>query len=157
MVIGSRQRLRTLDRSPALAIKNSPNSQVASTKSLGVHVNEHLSWNTHITKISKKIASGIGALKRCRTFVPPETLICAYNSIIQPHFDYSDIVWNNCGATNATELQELQNRAARILTYSDFDAEVEPFFQQLNCTQFSRRRELHTVNMVYKCTHGLAP
>ena len=54
VVIGTPQRLRTLDRSPALAIDNSPISQVACTKSLGMHVDEHLSWNTHITKISKK-------------------------------------------------------------------------------------------------------
>ena len=56
VVIGTPQRLRTLDRSPALAIDNSPISQVACTKSLGMHVDEHLSWNTHITKISKKVA-----------------------------------------------------------------------------------------------------
>ena len=55
------------------------------------------------------------------------------------------------------EWQKLQNRAARILNYSDYDPEVEPLFQQLNWTQLARRRELHTVNMVYKCTHGLAP
>ena len=35
MVIVSRQRLRILDQSPALAIDNSPISQVVSTKSLG--------------------------------------------------------------------------------------------------------------------------
>ena len=58
VVIGTRQRLRTHDRSPALAIDNSPVSQVASTKSLGVHVDERLSWNTHITKISKKSSFG---------------------------------------------------------------------------------------------------
>ena len=102
MVIGSRQRLRTLDRSPALAIDNFPISQVASTKSLAVHVDAHLSWNTHISKISEKVASGIGALQRCRPFVPPETLIWAYNSIIQPHFGYCDIVWNNCWVTELT-------------------------------------------------------
>ena len=49
MVIGPRQRLRTLNRSPALAIDNSSISQVASTKSLGVHVDAHLSWNTLYT------------------------------------------------------------------------------------------------------------
>ena len=43
------------------------------------------------------------------------------------------------------------------MSYSDYDVEVEPLFQQLNWTQLARRRELHTVNMVYKCTHGLAP
>ena len=58
VVIGTRQGLRTLDLSPALAIDNSPISQVASTKSLGEHVDEHLSWNTHATKISKKSSFG---------------------------------------------------------------------------------------------------
>ena len=57
VVIGTRQRLRTLDLSPDLAIDNSPISQVASTKSLDEHVDEYLSWNTHITKISKKKSS----------------------------------------------------------------------------------------------------
>ena len=49
MVIGRRQSLRTLDRSPTLAIDNSSISKVASTKSLGVHVDAHLSWNTLYT------------------------------------------------------------------------------------------------------------
>ena len=66
VVIGTRQWIRTLHRSPALALDNSPISQVTSTKSLRVHVDEHLSGNTHFTKISKKVASGIGVLKRCR-------------------------------------------------------------------------------------------
>ena len=92
MVIGSRQRLGAFDRSPALKIDNVLIKQVGSTKSFGVHVDEHLTWNTHISHISKKIASGIGAIKRCRPFAPTEALVCAYNAIVQPHFDYCDIV-----------------------------------------------------------------
>ena len=49
-------------------------------------------------------------------------------------------------ATNATKLQKLQNRAARILTYSDDDTEVEPLFQQLNWTQLAPRREFQTLS-----------
>ena len=40
------------------------------------------------------------------------------------------------------KLQKLQNRAARILTYSDYDAEGEPLFQQFDWTQLARRLEL---------------
>ena len=98
-----------------------------------MHVDEHLTWNTHISHISKKIASGIGAIKpkRSRPFAPTEALVCAYNSIVQPHFDYCDIVWGNCGETNATKLQKLkklQNRAAMVLTHSSFDADSGPLF-----------------------------
>ena len=89
-----------------------------------------------LLKSLKKVASGSGVLKSCRL------KICACNSIIQAHFEYCDIVCNNCGATNAMKLQKLQNRAARILTSSDYDAEGEPLFQQSNWTQLARRLEL---------------
>ena len=57
-------------------------------KSLGVYVDENLSWTTHINQITKKIASGIGALKRVRPFVPVNTLMTIFNSLVQPHFKY---------------------------------------------------------------------
>ena len=86
VVIGTRQWIRTLHRSPALALDNSPISQVTSTRSLRVHVDENLSGNTHFTKISKKVASGIGALKRCRLnlrvqFDNPATLWILWHSV----------------------------------------------------------------------------
>ena len=107
MVIWSWQKLGLFDISPNLVLDSFPIKQVSTTKSVGVLVDKHLSWNAHIVSISKKIASGIGAIKRCRPFVPIETLKYAYNAIVQPHFDYCDVVWGNCNATLATKLQKL--------------------------------------------------
>ena len=49
----------------------------------------------------------------------------------QPHFDYCSIVWGNCGKTLSERLQKLQNRAARILTSSSYDADARYLLQQL--------------------------
>ena len=38
---------------------------------------------------------GIGALKRCRPFVPSATLQSIYNALVQPHFDYCSVIWGN--------------------------------------------------------------
>ena len=59
--MGSRQRLSTLHNSPLLIIDGAPITQVTFTKCLGVHTDQNLSWNVHVDKLSKKIASGIGA------------------------------------------------------------------------------------------------
>ena len=72
----------------------------------------------HIDELSKKIASGIGPMKRIKSFVSPEILHYIYNALVQPHFNYCSIVWGNCGKTLSEKLQKLQNRAARILTSS---------------------------------------
>ena len=61
MLIGSRQRLRTLSENPNLKINSVPINRVSTTKSLGVIIDENLSWSSHIDKLTKKVASGIGA------------------------------------------------------------------------------------------------
>ena len=81
-------------------------------------------WHSHIDKLSEKIASGIGAIKRIRPFVSPEILHYIYNALVQPHFDYCSVVWGNCGKTLSESLQKLQNRAARILTSFSYDADA---------------------------------
>ena len=95
MSIGSLQRLGTYDTSLNLIIGGDITKQVSSIKSLGVHIDENLSWNIHIEKIAKKIASGIGAIKPCRPFVNRTTLESVFNALVQPYFNYCSKV---CGA-----------------------------------------------------------
>ena len=62
MLIGSRQKLITLSSQPELSIDNIPMEKVTSVKSLGIFIDVNLRWQMHINKLSKKIASGIGAI-----------------------------------------------------------------------------------------------
>ena len=103
-------------------IDGTPITHVTSTKSLGVHIDQTLSWNVHVENLCKKIASGIGALKRVRSFVPHETLRSIFMSLVQPHFDYCNSILGCCGEILASKLQ---NRVARILTYSSYDANAD--------------------------------
>ena len=75
----------------------------------------------HIEKLTKKIASGIGAMKLVRHLIPPATLHLIHQAFIQPHFDYCSTVWGTCGVTLQDKLQKLQNRAAHVLTFSNYD------------------------------------
>ena len=114
MLIGSRQKLSTLSSQPELSIDNVLIEKVTSVKSLGIFIDENLRWQTHIDKLSKKIASGIGAVKRIRDFVPTPTLHCIYNALIQSQFDFYNIVWDNWGKTCFDRLQKLQNGVEQI-------------------------------------------
>ena len=72
-------------------------------------------------EISQKIGSGVSVIKRLRDFVPRETLLTVYNSLIQPHFDYCSVLWVCCSKGLSQKLQKLQDRAARIITFSNYD------------------------------------
>ena len=149
MLIGSRQRLSTFQTVPSLSIGDNLINQVKYTKSLGVFLDCNLSRNIHVDKLCKKIASDIRALKRIRLFVPYYTLLSIYKSLLQPHFDYCSVVGGNCSKTMSSKLQKLQNRAARILTYSSFDANADTLIEKLGWKKLNSQRQMHKVIMVY--------
>ena len=94
MLISSRQRLSTLADSPTIiTINDNQVSQVTTAKSLGVTIDNKLDWSSHIDKLTKKVASGIGAIKRISHLVPQATLHLVYQALIQPHFDYCNILF----------------------------------------------------------------
>ena len=157
MLIGSRQKLSTLTASPVLNINGTPINQVSTSKSLGVLIYANLTWGSHIEKLAKKITSGIAAIKRVRQFVPSAKLHLIYKALIQPHFDYCNVVLGNCGIKLADKLQKLQNRAARALTFSNYDADASQLFENLNWKNLSTQRDIHKALLVFKSLNGLAP
>lgn len=157
MLIGSRQRLYALTNPPIPEINGAPITQVSVAKSLGVLIDNNLNWSSHVDKLTKKVASGIGALKRIRHLVPQTTLRSIYHALLQPHFDYCNVVWGNCGITLHDKLQKLQNRAARVLTFSNFDANASELFKILGWKNLVSQQQIALATMVYKCLQGLAP
>ena len=155
-LIGSGQRLNTIAASPSVLMNSTQVKQVATTKSLGITIDDKLNWNCHIEKLTKKIASGIGVMKRGRHRVPPATLHLMYQALIQPHFDYCSTVWGTCGVTLQDKLQKLQNRADCVFTFSNYDVNAEQLLEILGWKNLDHQRDIQKAIMVFKCLHGLA-
>ena len=81
--------------------------------------------------LSKKIACVIGAIKSISHCLPPTALRDVYYGLFQSHFDYSSMVWGNSGKTLREKLQRLQNRATRLLTNSNYDADASILLNDL--------------------------
>ena len=86
MLIGSRQRLSasTTGHSLTVQIKSHEIDRVPNTKSLGVHIDQNLSWSKHVNETAKIVSSGIDALKRLRPFICEVTAILLYRALIEP-------------------------------------------------------------------------
>ena len=97
MAIGSRQKIRAIDDEITIKINEREINRVDSVKSLGVYIDNHLTWEKHVDKMLDKIASAIGALKRIRPYITTNTAVEVYQALIQPHFDYCCSVWDGLG------------------------------------------------------------
>ena len=67
------------------------------------------------------------------------------------------IVTGNCGLTLRNKTQKLQNRAARVLTYSNYDVDAGHLFKLLGWKNLHCQQQIQRATMVYKSLHGLAP
>ena len=106
--------------------------RVNKSKTLGIIIDEHLSWNDQIQNVITKVSKGIGMLRRIRQFVPKSTLLGIYNAIVLSHFDYCSLVWDNCCEYLTDKLQKFQNRAARIITGRTYDVSSDDVLKELN-------------------------
>ena len=92
MLIGSRQRLSRIIFDPILSIGSESIKCVSSTKTLGVMVDECITWNDHIDEVAKKAAKGIGILHTSKGFLDKDMLKTVYDASVLPHFDYCALV-----------------------------------------------------------------
>lgn len=64
MLIGSRQRLATTtDHSLIIQITGHEIDRVPHTKSLGVYIDQNLSWSKHVNETAMIVSSGIGRFR----------------------------------------------------------------------------------------------
>ena len=157
MFIGSDDNLRKIRNVPYTHIGNNFIERVSSTKTVGVIVDERLSWASHTDYICKKVSSGIGGLRQIRDLISQETAITIYNSLIKPWFDYCDVVWDNLPATLAERLQKLQNRAARVITRESYEVRSNSICQRLGWINLTQSRIQHKAITMFKILDNSGP
>ena len=135
MVIGSRPIFKKISDklvpTPSFAIGNSHIDAVANAKYSGIQLDKHLVWDEHTKAVRSKISRSLGFLKYAKKLLPKHTLSQMYRCIVEPHFRYCCSVWGNCGDSRLSMLQKLQNRAARIVTNSSYDAPAANLIEEL--------------------------
>ena len=160
MLISSKQKHKILNNQNEfleLRIQGAELKVMQSTKYLGVQVDNTLDWRERTKTISSKVSRPIGFLKHARSLLPEESLRSLYTGIVETHFRYFSPVWGSCGATEINLLHKMQNRAARIVTGSNFDTSGLTLVKQLGWKTICELIDSESNTMVFKSLNNLAP
>ena len=140
-----------------LSINGLALSQVVSTKFLGVHVDQHLTWTDHIQFISAKIAKNVGILSRASHLLPKYIRLQLYYSLVYPYFTYCNLVWASNYASRLNKLVLLQKRAVRIIARAPRGSHTGPLFSDLQILRFCEINKLQVCDFFYRFEHNLLP
>ena len=129
MIIGSKPKLKDIDETISITIVGEEIYRSPYVKSLGFVIDQNLDWQDHVQAVIKKTSSGLAILRYTKRYLPFQTLKSLYYTLIECHFRYGNVIWGNCGETFLTKLQKIQNRAARIITGSEYDTPAGPLIE----------------------------
>ena len=136
-----------------LQINDTEIEQVSQFNFLGLMLDECLTWNPHIQKISAKISVVNGTLRRLKKFLPCNILKTIYNALIQPHLNYGVLLWGH----NTKRIVKLQKWAVRAITNNKYNAHSEPLFFKLKLLKIQDIYKLSILKFYFKYKHETLP
>lgn len=101
----------------ALTIDGAVVERVSSTKFLGVHISEDLSWTTNTASLAKRAQRRLYFLRKLRrASAPPAIMTTFYRGTIESILSSCIAVWGgSCTEYNRKALQRIVNTAGRII------------------------------------------
>ena len=113
--------------------------QVKKAKLLGLWLDGELSWTNHIKHIIAKMGAGIGAARKCATFLPPALLNQVVCSLVLCHLDYCTGVWSSASKGLIKKLQIMQNKGARLVLGCSPRANIVEMHKKLKWLSVEKR------------------
>ena len=128
-----------------------------SVKYLGLYLDQHLNWKSHIHALSSKLSRAIGMLSKIRHYVSFNTLISIYYAIFSSHMTYGCQIWGQKGNAIRNKISILQNKALRIILFKPNDESTKPLFHQSNVLKFNDYVTLQNALFAYDHIHNTLP
>ena len=83
----------------------------------------------HISLLKNKISKNIGVIKRIRKNLPVYTLKMSYHALVNPYFEYYNIVWSIERNVHLENVFKLQKKAVCVITWSKWNSHSTPTFK----------------------------
>ena len=126
-------------------------------KILGVHITEHLKWDVHTSYLIKNLNYVYRGFSRSCRLLKEDTKKLLYNATVASRLNYSDAVWDICGARNKRRLQTIQNRCVRRITGSRPGTSAAPLIKSMGWLDLEAKRKLHKCVLLKKIVDENGP
>ena len=128
-------------------------------KHLGLKLDEKLNFREHLKDKFPFANKGIEMLKKLSNYLPHHSLVTLYKVFIQPHLDYTDIIYDNMNI--CYKIESLQYNAALAITGAIRRSSKEKLYhllyQKLGFECLSSRRWFRKICLFYEIVVKKSP
>ena len=124
--------------------------RVQSVKYLGITLDPVLNFNKHAEGIFRKIVFKIYQLAFLKDCMSNQVRLKMYKTMILPHIDYGDILYDVAGKYILDKIQIAENKALRMCLGVDSRYPTILTHQEAGISSLAPRRRMHIVNFMFK-------
>lgn len=84
-------------------------------KDLGVSIDSHLTFDSHINNKISKANSILGVICRTFTYRDKDIMLQLYKSLVRPHLEYANQLWAPYLVKHTTAIENVQRRMTRMI------------------------------------------
>ena len=111
----------------------------------------------HVNSLCKRIFFLINCIGRARRFLPRVTLQSVVTALVLSNLDYCNVMLSGATAFQLGRLQQLQNRAARLITGVGIREHITPILKELHWLPVELRIHFKVLLYIFKALRGQAP
>ena len=146
-------------KAPNIKLKINGKRIIASQniKYLGMHLDETLNGGSHCKNLAIKLMRVNGMLSKARHYVDNTNLKTLYYAIFSSHLTYSCQIWGQNINIYNQRVFKLQNRALRIISFTDFQANADPLYRNLKILKLKDHIILQNCLFVHEVLNKVSP
>jgi len=126
-------------------------------KLLGVHFDEYLNFEKHISYIRGKLSRSLYCIKRVCNKLSLKSLKSLYFALIHPHLLYCINIVSCANKSNLKSLEKLQKKAIRIITKSKSNEHTGPLFSKVKILPFEKLILQAKLNFMHSIYYEYSP
>ena len=116
-----------------------------------------MSMDVHIKKVVQSLNSNLFKIGKIRRYLDKKTCAIIINGLCTSRLDYCNSLLYGLPKKSLDPLQKMQNRAARMLTYSRKYDHITPILRSLHWLPIEKRITFKVLLITFKALHNLAP
>ena len=138
---------------PCLKIIDTVIENVKGFNFLGVYLDSHMIWKSHIDKLALKLSKYTGILNKLKHYLPSYILRTLYFTLIHSHLNYAILTWGY----KCNRLNKLQKRLISVVTCSKYNAHTDPLFKNTQILKLQDLLDLNALQFYYRYLHENLP
>jgi hypothetical protein len=131
--------------------------ELLSYKLLGIHLDEHLTFDSHTKYLCSKLNKSLYCINRAKNFLSNKALKTLYYSLIHSHLSYCTPILNCVNNSNIQTIYKIQKKAIRTITRNSYLAHTNPIFVEHKILPFPKLTVYSVLKLMHSVIYGYCP